>query len=140
MTRSVLVVEDEVIVANDMTEMLREAGFDALKPAHNDDQARRRLREQDVDLVFLDVNLKGGNEGIQLAREWSNGLDVVFVSAYMDEQTLREAEKTGAIGYLAKPATEDQVLDILRHLSEESVPPAQSFRRGELFDDESTRR
>lgn len=137
MTCTVLVVEDEVIVANDMVEILRDGGHDVLEPAHTVEEARRRFREKDVDLVILDVNLEGDNEGLGLAREWDEEAEVVFVSAYLDEGTLEEARTTGALGYLAKPTTEDQLRTVGNWGDGTGDPSTLSLRRGEIFSERS---
>lgn len=70
-----------------------------------------------IDCAFLDVNLGGGQTGIQLAKELKAiqpNLEVVFLTAY--DHYARESYRVGGRGYLTKPYTQEELDDILKRM------------------------
>jgi CheY-like chemotaxis protein len=71
--RTILVVEDEVLIRLSLSDYLRECGFTVLEAASGDEAiAVLRGRGDDVDLVFSDVQMPGETDGFALAR-WVRG-------------------------------------------------------------------
>jgi signal transduction histidine kinase len=68
-------------------------------------QALQLSRRTPVDLVLMDIRLKGGMDGIQAARAMRRERDVpiVYVTAYADTKTIERAKTAGAFGYIVKP-------------------------------------
>ena len=63
-----LIVEDEMIIANDMKMMLEASGYEVCGIAKSVEKAIIILSEHKPDLVLIDINLSKGNEGIELAQ------------------------------------------------------------------------
>lgn len=103
--RSVLIVEDERIVAKDLQQTLVEMGYDAFAIAASADEALRAATERCPDVVLMDIRLKGDRDGIETARLLRERFNVpiIFVTAHADEVTLSRASVTEAFGYLVKP-------------------------------------
>jgi signal transduction histidine kinase len=102
---SVLIVEDERIVAMDLQQALQGMGYDAYAIASSADEAVSRASEKCPDLVLMDIRIKGQRDGIETAlllRE-RFGVPVVYLSAHADEATIERAKKTQSYGYLMKP-------------------------------------
>lgn len=79
----VLVVEDEFLISEWVSQSLSEQGFDVQTVANAAD-ALRRLESDQVDVLFTDINLPGGMDGAALARrarEMRPHLPVVYASA-----------------------------------------------------------
>lgn len=105
---TILVVEDEAIIAMELRVRLAEMGHRVVGVARTAEQAVSLAREHVPDLVLMDVRLARGGDGVAAAAEIRAGLDaaVVFVSAQLDEETLRRAQAIARAGYLAKPFDE----------------------------------
>jgi CheY-like chemotaxis protein len=99
----ILVVEDELLIAEWVAESLTEQGFD-VRTAGNAGEALRQLACAPVDVLFTDINLPGGMDGTALARrarEMLPHLPVIYASAKVG--TLApEARVPGAV-LLGKP-------------------------------------
>lgn len=102
---SILIVEDERIVAADLQQTLEGMGYDAFAIASSADEALARASERVPHLVLMDIRIKGKRDGIETAtllRE-RHGVPVVFLTAHADEATLDRAKKAEPHGYLMKP-------------------------------------
>ncbi len=100
----VLIVEDEFITADHIADILVEAGFEALTPALNYSEAIELLKEK-PDVAILDINLGASKSGIDLAHYINEnvGIPFVFLSSYVDQDTLDKAKNTFPKGFLTKP-------------------------------------
>ena len=82
--RSVLVVEDEVIIRLHLADYLREAGFTVLKAASGDEALEVLRISNLVAVIVTDYNMPGATDGLSLARqarELHPGIKVILVSA-----------------------------------------------------------
>lgn len=102
---SVLVVEDEAVVAADIASSLKSFGYAVPATAASGEDAVARAREQHPDLVLMDIRLRGKLDGIEAATIIKNELRIptLYVTAYGDDATFKRAEPTAPIGYLLKP-------------------------------------
>ncbi|ADL58431.1 response regulator [Methanothermobacter marburgensis] len=102
---SLLVVEDESIVAMDIKHRAEGLGYRVVGMAASGEEAIKLAREEKPDLILMDIVLKGEMDGIEAAeviREEMN-IPVVYLTAYSDEKTLSRAKLTGPFGYIIKP-------------------------------------
>ena len=104
-TRTVLIVEDEGLIARNLQERLIEAGYRVCGLASTGEDAVRLAREEDPDLVLMDIRLQGEMTGVQAARAiWeAQQIPIVFVTANADPSTLDEVKTVPNYGYVAKP-------------------------------------
>lgn len=107
----ILVVEDESIVAKDIQQTLIRLGYDVPATASSAQNAYARLEELDPDLVFLDIKLKGDLDGIHIAEHIKQKYDipVIFLTSFVDKNTLDRAKITEPYGYLVKPFNESDL-------------------------------
>ncbi|MCA9702073.1 MAG: response regulator, partial [Myxococcales bacterium] len=104
MQGSVIVVEDEVLIALELEERLRGWGYEVLGVAHSAQDGLNLARSEAADLALLDVRLGGDFDGIELAAELRSwGIPSVFLTAHGDDETLARIKAVGAQGYLLKP-------------------------------------
>jgi len=101
----ILVVEDEVIVAKDIADMLKSQGYDVPAIALSREQAIQKAGQLQPDLVLMDIVLKGDVDGIEAAEQIRRRFDipVLYLTAYTDEQTVKRAKFTEPFGYITKP-------------------------------------
>jgi PAS domain S-box-containing protein len=104
---SVLVVDDERLVAREIAEDLEELGYHVAATASTADEALALAREKRPDLVLLDVRIRGPRDGIDAAGVLRDrfGIPVVFLTACSDVETLKRAKSTDPYAYLLKPVS-----------------------------------
>lgn len=101
----ILIVEDEWLVAQGISENLRDLDYEVVGTAASGEEALRLAAETSPDLVLMDILLRGEMDGIEAAerlrQQWD--LPVVYLTAYADPHTLERAKVTEPYGYLLKP-------------------------------------
>ncbi|GAB3584574.1 sigma 54-interacting transcriptional regulator [Hymenobacter daeguensis] len=111
---SILIVEDEFLIANNLQRILTKAGYQVRGLAKSVAEARRLLAQAVPDIVLLDIFLKGEETGIDLAH-WLNEQHIpfVFLSANLSDSVLEAAKVTHPFGFLNKPFRTKDVLTTL---------------------------
>lgn len=101
---SILIVEDESVVALNISQVVRSVGYRPIGPVATGAGALKLFGEESVDLVLMDVKLKGAIDGIELAKQMYDirPLPIIFLSAYTDEQTIARAKAVQPFGYITK--------------------------------------
>ena len=103
--KKILIVEDSALVALEISETLKNLGYNVVGEAASGLEAIEMARDLKPDLILMDIILKGDMDGIEAAdRIYSNyDIPVIYLTAHSDEATLERALKTNAFGYLIKP-------------------------------------
>jgi two-component system, LytTR family, response regulator LytT len=103
--KKVLVVEDELIIAADISLVLQDAGFLVTAIAKTRDEALACVDRERPDVVLMDIQLAGHGDGIEtaVAMRTRGDLPIVFLTANTDARTVDRALETTAYGYVAKP-------------------------------------
>lgn len=111
---TLLVVEDEFLIAHDLKRILIKAGYQVVGLAGSVDEAQAIIDDHRPDIVLLDIFLKGQKTGIDLAY-WLNDQSIPFVylSANLTDHLLESAKRTQPFGFLTKPFREKDVLTTL---------------------------
>ena len=130
---TILVVEDEAIVAIDIAQRLKRGGYDAPALASTGEAALRTIEELHPDLVLMDILLKGEKNGIETAREIKDQFEipVVFLTGQADESTQEQVKNTGAYGFILKPIDTASLLPTIelalaRHAFEEQLKESEN--------------
>ncbi len=113
--RSILIVEDEPLIADDIAGTLREKGYGIIGPVDNADEASLILSKAKPSLVLLDIQIKGTRDGIELATEIhsKHKLPFIYITSFYDRATLDRAKATEPQAYIVKPFDEkDLVINI----------------------------
>jgi PAS domain S-box-containing protein len=112
MKARVLIIEDELLIAEDLRAALTHLGYTVAGMADSADEAVAQAERVRPDLVLMDIKLRGERDGISAAEQIREefGLPVIFLTAHADEATLARAGRSLAFGYLVKPF-EEQGLD-----------------------------
>jgi DNA-binding NtrC family response regulator len=125
MKNTVLIVEDEFIVADDLKLTLESAGYHVLGIAKTVKDAREKIFQERPGMVLLDIILKGKINGIELAKDLKkDNIPFIYLSANSNQLILEEAKATEPDGFLVKPFREKDLLitlDIARYRHEHSL-------------------
>ncbi len=134
----ILIVEDEGIIAFCLESTLTDLGYDVVGAVPSGEEALEEVRDQQPDLVLMDIQLLGKMNGIEAATQIRAqfGTPVVYMTGYAEGTLLEQLEATGTF-YLDKLAR-DEELDamlklVLRRRKRGAVAAPQ---RGELARDE----
>jgi EAL domain-containing protein (putative c-di-GMP-specific phosphodiesterase class I)/CheY-like chemotaxis protein len=106
----ILIVEDEFLLAADLRNKVQQLGHSVLANVFTGQDAIEQAKAQ-PDLIFMDIKLKGGMDGIEAAKEIHDLYDIpiVYLTSYADEQTLKRVEQTDCYGYIIKPCHEQEL-------------------------------
>ncbi|WP_053976629.1 LytR/AlgR family response regulator transcription factor [Mangrovimonas xylaniphaga] len=106
----VLIVEDEELQANLILEILKSEGYFNIQITHNVQDTLMAFKTFNPEIVLLDINLQGKNDGIALSKEKNKDAQVIFISAQNDLQTITLALKTKPEAYFSKPIKKPDLL------------------------------
>lgn len=111
MPKSVLIVEDEPLIADDLSFHLSDIGIPQVMISLRYEDAIKKLAEHSFDLVLLDVNLSGDRDGIDVANfiNRNNPVPFIFITSYYDQGTIERAKKTNPIAYILKPFNKQDI-------------------------------
>ena len=116
MTRRILLVEDEAIIALAEKMVLERRGYEVLL-AHSGEDAIRTFEEsQPVDLVLMDIDLGSGMDGTVAAQAIlaEREVPVVFLSSHTEPEVVDQTEKITSYGYIVKSSGETVLLASIR--------------------------
>lgn len=101
----ILIVEDNVIIADDMQSMLEEIGYEIVDNVIVYEQAEEVLKTKQVDLVLIDIILASSKTGIDLGKHIREKYNIpfIFVTSNSDRATVENAKTVKPNGYLVKP-------------------------------------
>jgi two-component system response regulator LytT len=102
-TCTILIVEDESLVAMDMADMLTRLGYKVLPAAMDHAEAIKAIDTHKPDLVLVDISLSGEKTGIDVANHIGGTIPFIFVTSHSDKQTVSLAVASEPNGYLLKP-------------------------------------
>lgn len=115
----VIIVEDEPAIlrrlARQITELLGNK-LDKLRCFHNLDDAQDYINHQSIDVLFLDLNLRGKNGFELLSSLTASSFHTIIVSAYAEKAI--EAFEYGVLDFIAKPFTKNRLQQALSRLSD----------------------
>lgn len=112
---SILIVEDEALVASYIEEVLAESGFRVVGVASSGPEALSLAEETRPQLALVDIRLAGPIDGIELACQLRQkfALPAIFLSGLADDETTRRAVAAEPLGFLRKPFRPSQVFNAI---------------------------
>lgn len=114
MNKRILVVDDEKNIRMTLKQCLKGEKYD-VELAVNGEEGLKKLKEESFDLVLLDIKMPGltGMEVLKRLREIGNNVKVIMMTAYGTIDRAVEAMKLGAIDFLSKPFTPEEIRKIV---------------------------
>jgi PAS domain S-box-containing protein len=109
--KRILPVDDEVIIATRLQELLISIGYDVPDIACSGEEAIGQAKTLKPDLIIMDIVMPGPMDGIAAAEKIRADLDipVIFLTAYSDEAYIARAKQSDPLGYILKPLNENQI-------------------------------
>lgn len=108
--KKILIVEDELIPAYDLSDNLEHLGYSVTAIVDTGEAAIEQVQENPPDLILMDIKLRGDMSGIEAAaniRQYN--IPIIYLTAYSDDVTLGQAGLTAPYGYLTKPAKPEDI-------------------------------
>lgn len=101
----ILIVEDEMIIAAKISLQLTSLGYEVSGILLRGEEAVQSVHENKVDIVLLDINLKGKIDGIETARQiqLQSNIPIIYLTANSDEATFNRAKTTRPAAFISKP-------------------------------------
>lgn len=126
--KSVLIVEDEPFNAKFISKILHNHGIEKTVAVDNADDAIKVVKNTEISVIFMDININGSVDGIQCAKKIQiiKNIPIIFISAINDNDVLHEAIDKNTVSYILKPFGEAEVLIALKILENKSVVPKPS--------------
>ena len=105
MKKQVLIVEDESIVALEISSYVKSLGYEVVGTASNANDAVRLALAKQPDAILMDVRLKGDEDGISAANRIMDeeNISVIYITAFSDDESIERAIETNPAAYLTKP-------------------------------------
>lgn len=115
MKSNILVVDDEPVARQSLTDILRLEGYNVSAVA-NGELAVEHIRANVVDLILLDLRMPGmdGLDVVQVVNQISPETEIILLTAYGSMETAVEALRYRVHDYLLKPASPMQILESIR--------------------------
>ncbi|MBA4240878.1 MAG: hypothetical protein C0448_09125 [Sphingobacteriaceae bacterium] len=112
----ILIVDDEVLIAEFLKDELKALGYNNIEMAHNHAQCMKQIEEFCPELVLLDIRMKNEREGIEIAEEINekHKIPFIFITAHSDREILQQALNTKPAGYITKPIKQIDVYAAIR--------------------------
>jgi PAS domain S-box-containing protein len=110
-TATLLIVEDDGILAANLESIIRELGYSVLGPVPSGEEAIDLLQKHVADLVLMDIELAGALNGIETAERIGHSRDIpiVFLTGFSHDPLLDQAKIVAPYGYLVKPVPEREL-------------------------------
>jgi len=103
-TIRILIVEDELIIAEDIKIELESLGYEVIGIAATYDEAIELFNNYHPDVMLVDILIAGGKDGIDLARtiRKKEDLPLIFLTSYADKGTVERAKQVKPLTMLTK--------------------------------------
>jgi DNA-binding NtrC family response regulator len=117
--KPVLVVDDEKNIRLTFSETMTQMGFDT-RTASNGEEALTKMQGSEFDLVLLDLRMPGmdGIEVLHRIRERYPKVRVIMITAHGTVESAVEAMKLGAVDFIQKPCTPDEIRKLVGKVME----------------------
>lgn len=128
----ILIVEDEALLALELESLIEEAGHNVAGWAPGVNEAMGIIESTPIDLAFIDVQLRDGGSGIDVARHLGRFPSICYVFLTANPKRLPE-DLAGACGVIAKPYSINGLLTCLQYLEQGIRRPPPAVAQPESF-------
>ena len=114
---TILVVEDEGLIALHLAELLEKAGYRIVDMVYSGEMVLQALEKSpEPDLIMMDIGLAGSLDGIETARLIRKrfSIPLIFVTAYTSDRTIERMREAAPDGVIIKPFLDTDLLALVR--------------------------
>lgn len=104
----VLIVEDESLIAQEISECLEENDFEITEIVSTSQMALRSIKDHRPDVILMDISIKGEEDGISLSKRilQNDSFPIVFLTSHTETKVFKEAAVLNPSAFLLKPFSE----------------------------------
>lgn len=135
----ILIVEDEIIIANDLQQILSKENYDICGIANTYEEAVKLFCMDRPHIIMCDIYLKGEKTGIDFVNKINhiNNIPIVFITAFSSEELLSKIADKNHVSYITKPFTNSQVIAAVNlakyRIRNNRIPPEMTVRQEEII-------
>ena len=125
-TESILVVEDDESLRVIPVSILRDCGYQVFEAADGVEAINHLKDEVRFDLLFTDIVLPGGMNGVDIAKEaeqFQPGIKTLFATGYAENAVIQNGKLEAGVNLINKPYSRASLLEIIRHILDHSDHP-----------------
>jgi DNA-binding LytR/AlgR family response regulator len=109
----ILIVEDHVFIADHIRDILLEE-YQFVEAVYDIEEFKEKIVDFDPDLLLLDINIEGNDEGIELAKKYEGKKKVIYITGQNDIKTIDKAIQYKPTAYLTKPIRKSELFASVR--------------------------
>ena len=120
MPKTVLIVEDELIISKVYSMFLQANGFDVMGTCSSADQAFKVMEKGQPDVVIMDIQLAGNVNGIEIAKQIrsQNNTPIIFTTGNSRSETAKKTKEIPNTIILSKPIDNQYLLDHIQKMTD----------------------
>lgn len=109
---SIVIVEDEALIADHIEQLLTEEGYEVLGVFDTAEDTLAFFKNKQANIVLLDINLGGSIDGVDIANQLNKlpNLSIVFLTSNTDKKTIDRVKLTTPAGFITKPFTKEDII------------------------------
>lgn len=117
----ILIVEDEILIAEDLKDNLLSFGLKKIEMAHDKNEAIEMVKTLNPDLVLLDIRMENETDGIEIGNYISHHFQIpfIYITAHSDVNMIKEIVKTKPAGYITKPLKKSDLFAAISLVTEQ---------------------
>lgn len=127
---NILIVEDELIAAEYLKDLLLSRGWNVVNIVDNGVDVIKSVKKYNPHLILMDIMINGAKSGCEIAidvRKTSN-CSIVFLTAYADDEMISYAMQVEADGYIVKPYNENEIIATISLLASKQNINTKGFK------------
>lgn len=106
----ILIVEDQVLIANYIKNLLNDNNLSNVELSFNVEEATNKINLFKPEIILLDINLHGKDTGILWAKEFVKNSQIIFITGQTEKETMLKAFEVNPVTYLTKPVKESDLI------------------------------
>lgn len=106
----ILIVEDQVLIANYIKNLLNDNELNDVELAFTVEEATDKINLFKPEIILLDINLHGKDTGILWAKEFVKNSQIIFITGQTEKETMLKAFEVNPVTYLTKPVKESDLI------------------------------
>lgn len=113
----ILIVEDESIVAMELESYITKLGYTVIDTCSNAQDVINIIKEQHIDIILMDICIKGDLDGIEtasLVKQSHPHIEIIFLTAHLDDYNVDRAIELNPTAYLSKPFNREELRIVLK--------------------------